>query len=74
MPRFTMDQQGNFTQFYESPVRVYDYKQISEWIDRADGPSLGGFNNSSNLGLHHELLIHSYKPISKSNGVAGISL
>ena len=50
MPRFTMDQQGNFTQFYESPVRVYDYKQISGWIDRADGPSLGGFNNSSKQG------------------------
>ena len=50
MPRVTMNQQGQFTQFYESPVRVYDYKQISGWIDRADGPSLGGFNASRKQG------------------------
>ena len=50
MPRTTMNAQGDFTQFFNSPVRVYDYKQISGWVDRADGPSLGGFYSNGRKG------------------------
>ena len=30
--------------FKKSPVKIYDFKQYGGWVDRADGPTMGGYS------------------------------